>query len=61
MTGSGEFDEGIIQLAIRDLFNRLSAAPDCEFLVRVSFCEIYNETLKDLLEPGNVKLNIYGA
>ncbi|XP_028390814.1 kinesin-like protein KIF11-A isoform X2 [Dendronephthya gigantea] len=40
---------GIIPRAMQQLFERLEAMPDCEYSVRVSFLEIYNEDLFDLL------------
>ena len=33
--------------------------PDRTFLVRVSYLEIYNETIRDLLEPGTPTLTIH--
>lgn len=45
---------GIIPRAMQHLFERLEALPDCEFSVRVSFLEIYNEDLFDLLAPATL-------
>ncbi|PKI82772.1 hypothetical protein MVES1_003601 [Malassezia vespertilionis] len=58
-TGSGktytmsgvEHDEGVISRAVHDVFAMIRDAPDREFLLRISYLEIYNETLKDLLAP----------
>lgn len=45
--------EGIIHMAIRDLFKGLSKHMDCCFLLRMSAIEIYNEEVRDLLlSPG---------
>ncbi|CAB3256739.1 unnamed protein product [Arctia plantaginis] len=58
-TMSGTDDSpGIIPLAVLDLFKIIKSIPDRDFLVRVSFIEIYNETVKDLLniEKDNVKV-----
>ncbi|WFC94762.1 hypothetical protein MBRA1_001396 [Malassezia brasiliensis] len=51
-TMSGTRDEpGVIPCAVHDVFAMIRDAPEREFLLRVSFLEIYNETLKDLLAP----------
>ena len=50
-------DPGIIPLAIRELFDIISKE-DRDFLVRVSYMEIYNEDIRDLLVPGEEKLTI---
>ncbi|XP_042715901.2 centromere-associated protein E isoform X3 [Chrysemys picta bellii] len=40
---------GIIPKAVQDVFKIICANPDREFLLRVSYMEIYNETITDLL------------
>ncbi|XP_051785600.1 centromere-associated protein E [Erpetoichthys calabaricus] len=40
---------GIIQLAINDIFKCIDQTPQREFLLRISYMEIYNETITDLL------------
>ncbi|CAB3979712.1 kinesin KIF11 [Paramuricea clavata] len=52
---------GIIPRAMQQLFERLEAMPECEFSVRVSFLEIYNEDLFDLLGSSldSQKLRIF--
>ena len=40
---------GIIQRAIRDIFEHFEEHKDIEFGISVSFLEIYNETIYDLL------------
>ncbi|BFZ62823.1 Kinesin-like protein kip2 [Saitoella coloradoensis] len=40
---------GIIPLAIDDIFAYIRDTPDREFLLRISYLEIYNERLRDLL------------
>uniref|UniRef100_A0A2A4JU00 Kinesin motor domain-containing protein n=1 Tax=Heliothis virescens TaxID=7102 RepID=A0A2A4JU00_HELVI len=41
---------GIIPLAVVNLFEIIKNIPDRDFLVRVSYIEIYNETLRDLFD-----------
>ncbi|KAF1323440.1 Kinesin-like protein, partial [Globisporangium splendens] len=61
MMGSGD-DHGIIPLMNLDIFERVDAAqradPVFKFLVTVSFLEIYNEVIKDLLDPSDKVLKI---
>ncbi|XP_060088631.1 centromere-associated protein E [Heteronotia binoei] len=40
---------GILPLAIEDVFKTICGFPDREFLLRISYMEIHNETIKDLL------------
>ncbi|XP_039139627.1 kinesin-like protein KIN-7L [Dioscorea cayenensis subsp. rotundata] len=58
MNGSGS-DPGIIQLAVRDVFEMIQMVTEREFLIRVSYMEIYNEEINDLLVLGNQKLPIH--
>ena len=45
-----EEERGIIPKAIRHIFGCIDAADkDTKFLVRCSYLEIYNESIKDLL------------
>ncbi|KAK4055327.1 tubulin-dependent ATPase kip3 [Microbotryomycetes sp. JL201] len=47
-----ESQPGIVFLIMKDLFQRIAAkASDTEFSLTVSYLEIYNETIRDLLEP----------
>ncbi|XP_047519330.1 kinesin-related protein 4-like isoform X2 [Pieris napi] len=56
MTGTDE-SPGIIHLAVLNLFDLIRKIPDRDFLLRVSFVEIYNETLIDLLDvTKNIKI-----
>ena len=48
MTGT-EADPGVITRAVKDVFHMIRENPTREFLLRVSYLEIYNETLRDLL------------
>lgn len=45
-------EPGIIQLAVRDIFDHVQTHPDMEFLLRFSYLEIYNERIYDLLAAG---------
>ncbi|KAF4119173.1 hypothetical protein G5714_001224 [Onychostoma macrolepis] len=70
MMGS-ERNPGVIPLAMADVFKTIKNCPKKEFLLRVSYMEIYNETVTDLLceswkrkpleiREGNYK-NVYVA
>ena len=50
MSGS-DAEPGVIPRAVQQVFHMINDEPDREFLLRVSYLEIYNETLKDLLAP----------
>ncbi|KAH7291967.1 hypothetical protein KP509_29G044300 [Ceratopteris richardii] len=49
---------GIIPLAIKDVFNFIQDTPGREYLLRVSYLEIYNEVINDLLNPSQQNLKI---
>ena len=59
MTGTGKTfsmqgtqdSPGVIPLAIADIFSYVRETPNREFLLRVSYLEIYNEKINDLLSP----------
>lgn len=63
MTGTGKTfsmqgttsSPGVIPLAITDIFSYIRETPHREFLLRVSYLEIYNERIHDLLasQPGS--------
>ncbi|RKF53930.1 Kinesin-like protein KIN-7D, mitochondrial [Erysiphe neolycopersici] len=61
MTGTGKTfsmqgtvsSPGVIPLAITDIFSYIRETPSREFLLRVSYLEIYNEKIHDLLTPTN--------
>ena len=60
MTGTGKTfsmqgtatSPGVIPLAITDIFSFIRETPHREFLLRVSYLEIYNEKIHDLLKPS---------
>ena len=62
MTGTGKTfsmqgtatSPGVIPLAITDIFSYIRETPHREFLLRVSYLEIYNEKINDLLSPPPV-------
>ncbi|XP_021821597.1 kinesin-like protein KIN-7N isoform X2 [Prunus avium] len=58
MNGS-EKDPGIIHRAVRDVFDRIQMISHREFLIRVSYMEIYNEEINDLFAVENQKLQIH--
>lgn len=48
---------GIIFLTMKELFDRISEIRDTKLVeVSLSYLEIYNETIRDLLEPSNKQL-----
>ncbi|KAI3697799.1 hypothetical protein L6452_30896 [Arctium lappa] len=49
----------VIPLAVHDLFDMIQQEMDCEFLLRMSYMEIYNEEINDLLDPERRKMQIH--
>uniref|UniRef100_H2Z1R4 Kinesin-like protein n=1 Tax=Ciona savignyi TaxID=51511 RepID=H2Z1R4_CIOSA len=49
---------GIIPRVIKDIFEGINARPDCEFLVKVGYVEIYKEDVKDLLTSSRTSQNL---
>ncbi|PWA81603.1 Kinesin, motor domain-containing protein [Artemisia annua] len=58
MNGSDN-DPGIIHRAVKDIFAKTSLSIDREFLIRVSYMDIYNEEINDLFVVENQKLQIH--
>ncbi|RDX81147.1 Kinesin-like protein KIN-7O, partial [Mucuna pruriens] len=58
MRGS-KAEPGVIPLAVHDLFQIIQQDVDREFLLRMSYMEIYNEEINDLLAPEHRKLQIH--
>ncbi|KAB2023602.1 hypothetical protein ES319_D06G030500v1 [Gossypium barbadense] len=52
-------DPGIIHRAVNDVFQKIQMISDREFLIRVSYMEIYNEEINDLFAVENQKLPIH--
>eukprot|EP00741_Cyanophora_paradoxa_P005979 tig00000955_g5797.t1 len=44
--------QGIVPLAMRELFDLVVQQQNREWLIRMQFLEIYNETIRDLLDDG---------
>ena len=63
MTGDdieNEDQRGIIPRMVTGFFQQIAAQPeDIEFTIKVSFVEIYNEKIKDLLDPRKNDLKIH--
>jgi centromeric protein E len=65
MTGTGKTfsmqgtatNPGVIPLAITDIFSYIRETPHREFLLRVSYLEIYNEKINDLLAGSVAGMN----
>ncbi|OQR68726.1 hypothetical protein BIW11_12722 [Tropilaelaps mercedesae] len=53
-------DPGIIKRAIAYIFEQIHKAADREFMIRISYLEIYNEQIRDLLNPHSSALQIKG-
>ena len=52
--------QGIIPRIVSSLFSRISSdTTETKYTVIVSMIEIYNETIKDLLDPENYDLKIF--
>ncbi|KAJ2891340.1 hypothetical protein GGI21_005884, partial [Coemansia aciculifera] len=57
MYGSGT-ELGIIKLAVENMFDVVARDVTRMYRIRVSFLEIYNEVIRDLLEPSKTNLAI---
>ncbi|KAI8335116.1 P-loop containing nucleoside triphosphate hydrolase protein [Chlamydoabsidia padenii] len=54
-----ESQPGIIPRAVGEIFSYIQKTVNNEFLLRVSYLEIYNETIRDLLAPETTNINIH--
>ncbi|XP_018492806.2 kinesin-like protein KIN-7O isoform X2 [Raphanus sativus] len=52
-------EQGVIPLAVHDIFETIYQDASREFLLRMSYLEIYNEDINDLLAPEHRKLQIH--
>ncbi|KAF4749063.1 Kinesin-like protein kip2 [Perkinsus olseni] len=48
---NGQRTKGIVHFAAEDIFAFIEADPSIEYLVRMSYLEVYNERVNDLLRP----------
>lgn len=64
MQGAGNLEQGmggeggIVHMAANDIFSQITKKQERNFLVRVSFLEIYNEEVRDLLGDTSQTLKI---
>ncbi|XP_059433982.1 kinesin-like protein KIN-7O isoform X1 [Corylus avellana] len=58
MRGSAT-EPGVIPLSVHELFETIQQDVDREFVLRMSYMEIYNEEINDLLAPEHRKLQIH--
>ncbi|CAL6341197.1 unnamed protein product [Bathycoccus prasinos] len=60
MHGEIGTEPGIVPLAVQDVFDSIEKCPEREFRVRVSYLEIYNENLLDLLVRSSAEMDEHG-
>ena len=61
MMGGGDSSPGVVLLTVDDIFARISEMSEEHATVTMQYCEIYNEAIKDLLEPSNTALDVREA
>ncbi len=49
---------GVVHMAASDIFKLIGESPNRDYLLRVSYLEIYNEEIRDLLNPDAPKLAV---
>ncbi len=57
MLGTGE-NPGIIPRCLSDLFGLISSSSDRQFKIKLTYIEIYNENLRDLLSNSEEPIEI---
>jgi len=57
MVGNNEYP-GIICQATNELFKKIEKNPQANYIVKVSYLEIYNEALHDLLTAEDISLEL---
>ena len=60
MRGDQKLNEGLIPLSIKEIFNSLNNKDSSitKYIIKVSYTEIYNETVNDLIDPSKKNLEI---
>ena len=53
------WDAGLIELSLRSIFDYIASHQEREFLLRVSYLEVYNEQVNDLLVPSSTNLQLF--
>lgn len=53
-----DLDPGLVPRCVTRIFETITATPDREFAINMSYMECYNEIINDLLEPKNANLKI---
>jgi len=54
----GQDDPGMIPRAVQAMFEYIENTTDRDFLIQVSYMEIYNEIINDLLNPEGINLSV---
>ena len=49
----GDKVQGVLEMAAMDIFRHIESSSNRDFLLRVSFVEIYNENIRDLLSEAS--------
>eukprot|EP00164_Ancoracysta_twista_P005371 GFYU01007344.1.p1 GENE.GFYU01007344.1~~GFYU01007344.1.p1 ORF type:complete len:881 (-),score=262.75 GFYU01007344.1:121-2763(-) len=52
-------EPGVLPMAVSEIFAHIQKNKDREYFLRASYIEIYNEVIRDLLDPESPELKIY--